>query len=227
MTRLRILFLCNIAPLSPTSGAVIQTYHFMRLLGQSHDIGVWAISDEDHSSSAFAVGDVLASRRFVPMPKERALGRRWAWVTGRNPMARWGYHGPELEQSVRAQCEQLHVAHFFMGLLGNDDRPRLVFNAHDAIHVVLERAHPSLSQTSLPRYLLGRWFAEAVRRMEAQVVRSADLVCCVSTTDAQHFRLQERAHRVAITQTEWMSSISFPRPDCPTRTHRSSSLLAQ
>jgi|SRR6478735_6598981 len=224
MTRLRILFLCNIAPLSATSGAVIQTYHFMRLLGQSHEIGVWAISDEDHPSSEFgAVGEVLAYRRFVPMPKERAIRRRWAWLSGRNPMARWGYHGPELEQSLRraieefrpdiVQCEQLHVAHFFMNLLGDRSRPRLVYNAHDAIHVVLERSRPARSQTSLPRHLLDGWFVEAVRRMEGRVVRDADLVCCVSSTDAQNLGLYERARRFAITPNGVDVDYFVPTPD--------------
>jgi glycosyltransferase involved in cell wall biosynthesis len=159
------------------------------------------------------------------MPKERAIGRRWAWLSGRNPMARWGYHGPELKQSLRVaveefrpdvvQCEQLYLAHFFMALLGDQDRPRLVFNAHDAIHVVLERSRPSRAEVSVSRYLLDSWFVAAVRRMEAKVVRKADLVCCVSSTDADSLRLPTEAQRFAITANGVDIDYFSPTPDLP------------
>jgi polysaccharide biosynthesis protein PslH len=204
----RILFLCNTPPLSPTSGAVIQTYHFMRLLGERHEIGVWAVSPRQHAKAEFgALGEKLAYRRFVPLPKERRVGRRWAWLSGINPMARWGYHGSELEISLRTaveefrpdivQCEQLHVAHFFLGLEQQPRPPLLVFNAHDAIHVVLARSRSQ--SASRPRQLLDIWFVAAVRRMEKAVVRKADLVCCVSDTDAEALDLQRESKRFAVT----------------------------
>ncbi len=221
---MRILFLCNTPPLSPTSGAVIQTYHFMRLLGVRHEIALWAVSDRQHDKSEFGeLGAQLAYLRIVPMPPERALSRRWAWISGRNPMARWGYHGAELEQSLRTavrefqpdvvQCEQLHVAHFFLKLMHESRRPTLVFNAHDAIYVVLTRSQPK--SAALPVRLLNSWFTEAVRRMESAVVRKSDLVCCVSQVDAQALKLEESAKRFAVTPNGVDIDYFSPLPDAP------------
>jgi polysaccharide biosynthesis protein PslH len=221
----RILFLCNTPPLSPTSGAVIQTYHFMRLLAEkNHEVGLWAISPQEHARSEFgALGEKLAYQRSVSMPKERRFGRRWAWLSGKNPMARWGYHGPELEESLCAavadfqpdivQCEQLHVAHFFLGLANKQPHPLLVFNAHDAIHVVLARSRAK--SASGPRQLLDSWFVEAVRRMEAGVVRKADLTCCVSDTDAEALHLRREAKRFAVTPNGVDIDYFSALPDAP------------
>ena len=199
---MKILFVTSASPGYPNAGAVIQTHHFIRLLAKKHQVGLWSFSNgesgRDLGSLKRCLSFVHFEERILNLSPIDRIRRRAGWIFGRNAMGRWGYTEKSmknsLERAIRefqpdvVQFEQLHVAYPIFPLSLQPKRPVLVFNAHDAIHVVLQRSLKEQIKENYPfnlRTILDRWFCRAVKKMELDVVKTSDVLFTVSEVDAK------------------------------------------
>jgi glycosyltransferase involved in cell wall biosynthesis len=225
---LRILFVCSEPPDAPSAGSIIQTYHFLRLLSSDHEVGVWSYASDDPERMEL----VRARCAYTSFERPRSchpIRNRLEWITGRDPMARWGYRGEDVLRSLDVaigefapdfvQFEQLHVAWPLLKLVHRKRRPRLIFNAHDAVYVMLERAGASSPPKKAIQNLLSSWFCRQVKRVELEISHTADAVFCVSEIDARMLELPSRAKRYFVTpngvDTEYFQPLTSKLPDAP------------
>lgn len=223
---MKVLFVTNMPPSYPTNGAIIQTHHFMRLLLEKHEVGLWTFSNEQGPD----LGPLAKKLSFVHIePKRRAQQitgklRRWGrWLSGHDPMSRWSYDGSLVRDSIQSSFEefkpdvimfeQLHMSYPIIDLEHLPNRPLLAFNAHDAIHVVLKRSY-SQGKSNIFHRLLNQHFVNVIENFEKKVVNKADVVFSVSDVDAEHLQVEKQASDWAVTpngvDTDYFQILSDP-----------------
>jgi polysaccharide biosynthesis protein PslH len=193
---MRVLFLTPQSPYPPRQGTAIRNWALVRHVARHHSVTLLSFAGTSQSGAAPALSAVCETVCFATAP-ERPTWRRVLTLASTLPdLARrlWSDDMVSLiGQAIRtggyevAQIEGLEMAPYVPVLRRLAPRTRIVYDAHNAEHVIQERA------LAVDRSRPARWIpalysllqVPRLRSYERHVCALADSVLCVSAEDAR------------------------------------------
>lgn len=192
---MNILFLAQIIPYPLDAGPKVKTWNVLRYLAScGHRITFVSFVRPDELPYVSALNEFCESVHVVPIRRNRFL-EPWYFlksIWNRRPYLVERDDRKELRDVVsRLQVEKkIDVIHAdqitmaqFADIPSQDKsmRPLLVFDAHNAVWVIVDRM-----ANTMPFFLrpFGRWEAERMKKYEGGLVRSFDYILAVSDIDS-------------------------------------------
>lgn len=192
---MRLLFLTQIIPYPPDSGPRIKTWHVLRYLAQNgHRVTLASYVRPDEEAYVPALKQVCEQIYTVPMQRSRARDVYYllrSFLSGRPflierddlPKMRFLVNRLLREETFDyALADQLTMTQFLLnGKRG--EKPRIIFDAHNAVWTIVERM-----QHSVPWFLkpVTRIEAGRVKRYEGILTREFDYTLAVTEIDRQY-----------------------------------------
>jgi len=193
---MNILFLAQIIPYPPDAGPKVKTWNVLRYLAScGHRITFVSFVRPDELPHVQALNEFCESVHVIPIRRTR-LWEPWYLIRSlwnRRPFLVERDDRKELRDTVaRLQeekrfdvihADQVNMAQFAISPAHPDsERPLLVFDAHNAVWVILERI-----ANTMPFFLkpFGRWEAERMKKYEGELVRAFDYTMAVSGVDSR------------------------------------------
>ena len=198
---MKILYLSQLVPYPPDSGAKVRQYYVLRYLAQRHQVNLVAFSRSDDTPEALAhLKEFCRDVRTVPMERSRlrdGLALLGSWLRGESFIIRRD-KVPAMTALVEEElldggydvvhADQLWMAQYALlaaGLSGQGriERPRLILDEHNACFQIFQRLaegeHSPLKRLALDR----EW--RALQRFEGQACSRFDRVVTVTGEDRQ------------------------------------------
>lgn len=198
---MKILYLSQLVPYPPDSGAKVRQYYVLRHLTQRHQVSLVAFSRSDDTPEALAhLKEFCRDVRTLPMERSRlrdALALLGSWLRGESFIIRRD-KVPAMTALVEEElldggydlvhADQLWMAQYALlaaGLSGQGriERPRLILDEHNACFQIFQRLaegeHSPLKRLALD----SEW--RALQRFEAQACSRFDRVVTVTGEDRQ------------------------------------------
>lgn len=198
---MKILYLSQLVPYPPDSGAKVRQYYVLRHLTQRHQVSLVAFSRSDDTPEALAhLKEFCHDIRTVPMERSRlrdGLALLGSWLRGESFIIRRD-KVPAMTALVEEElldggydlvhADQLWMAQYALlaaGLSGQGriERPRLILDEHNACFQIFQRLaegeHSPLKRLALD----SEW--RALQRFEAQACSRFDRVVTVTGEDRQ------------------------------------------
>ena len=200
---MEILFLTQIIPYPPDAGPKVKTWHVLRYLaGRGHRVTLASFVRPEEAGHVAELRTVCAEVHTVPIRRSRmADAGYWlrSHLTGRPFLIERDDLGEmrALVQRLVADrpfdaihCDQLTMAQFALpfarraeaGAAPSNERPRLVFDAHNAVWTIIERMGENAPALLKPVAALE---ARRVKRYEGMIVRHFDHTLAVTEPDRQ------------------------------------------
>lgn len=193
---MNILFLAQIIPYPPDAGPKVKTWNVLRYLAScGHRITFVSFVRPDELAHVSALNEYCDSVHVIPIRRVR-IWEPWYLLKSlwnRRPYLVERDDRKELRDTVaRLQAEkkfdvvhadQITMAQFAVSpSQGVTSSPRLIFDAHNAVWVILDRM-----ANNLPFFLkpFGRWEAQRMKKYEGELVRSFHYTMAVSEIDAK------------------------------------------
>lgn len=196
---MRILLLTQVVPFPPDSGPKVKTYHVLRYLAdQGHAVTLVSFVREGERQYLNALRSYCSEIRPVPIRRSRVADLKALVTSLRSglPFLVTRDAKPEMFRTVRElvtnqafdiiQADQVTMAQF--ALAARRDRQvtgspsRFVFDAHNAVHKIMERS--AESALALLRPFMARE-GRLLKRYEGMLVRTFDHTFAVSEADKQ------------------------------------------
>lgn len=191
---MHILFLTQILPYPPTSGPKVKTWHVLRYLSQrGHKITLASFVRPEELPYVDAVKDVCSTVHTVPIHRSRVNDVRYflhSLVSGRPFLVeRDDLSGMRavVQQVVKTEpvdvihADQLTMAQFAFPLDTNGSKkPKLVFDAHNAVWTITERM-----KDNAPFYLKPPLWLETkrIKQYEGMLVTDFEATLAVAEPD--------------------------------------------
>ena len=193
---MNILFLAQIIPYPPDAGPKVKTWNVLRYLAScGHRITFVSFVRPDELAHVSALNEFCESVHIIPIRRVR-LWEPWYLlksIWNRRPFLVERDDRKELRDTVaRLQAEKkfdvIHADQITMAQFavtppqGAATSPLLIFDAHNAVWVILDRM-----ANNLPFFLkpFGRWEAQRMKKYEGELVRSFNYTMAVSEVDAK------------------------------------------
>lgn len=222
-----ILFLTQVLPYPLDAGPKVRAYHMLRRLAEQHRVTLVSFTRPDDPPEALRHLRACC-QAIYGVPIRRSLARNlWAGLRGLAtglPITVVRDDNAAMTATLRrltaeAHFDAIHADQLSMawwGLLAAQRtgdpaavapaRPRLILDAHNAIHVLAQRM--AETETHPLRRLLMQREARAFRRYEAAVLRACDAVLTVTEEDRQHLlALQSQMYDVQSTMYDVRSTM--------------------
>jgi polysaccharide biosynthesis protein PslH len=194
----RVLYLTQVLPYPPHSGAKVRQYHMLRHLARRHEVTLVSfIRQEDPPEAIAHLAEICQAVHTVPI-------RRSAWrnlragvegvltggpiVVARDEMAEMSATLHRLVGETQynvIHADQLSMAGYgqLAARASRPHTPRTVLDEHNAIYVLTQRMADT--ETNLPRRLLMNREARAFARYEARMIKSYDALLTVIPEDQE------------------------------------------
>jgi glycosyltransferase involved in cell wall biosynthesis len=216
---MRILALTQIIPYPPDAGPRIKTWHVLRYLAERGDqVTLASFVRPDEMAFLPPVKEVCQAVHTVPIRRSRwndlgyllksqALGK--SFLMERDNLAGMRRLVGSLLAEHRfdvALADQLNMTQFLFGL-PPDQRPRRIFDAHNAVWTIVERMKDRFPAALRPILELEM---RRVRRYEGAVVRQFERTLAVTEIDRDYLAdaAQRDAGRVTGRETDFAARIS-------------------
>jgi len=195
---MRFLFLTPQLPYPPNQGAAIRNYSLISSLAPRHEIHLlsFAHSPPD-AGEAGPLLRLLRQVRVVPFPSRPFLKRALSTLLSPRPDLALRLQSREFQAVVKeklaeerfdaVQVEALEMAPYVEHLVGRKVRPLLVYDAHNAEHLLQKRAFQV--DVRDPRRWLGAFYSllqwRKLRRYEGWVISHFDRLIVTSPQDGK------------------------------------------
>jgi glycosyltransferase involved in cell wall biosynthesis len=200
---MNILFLTQIVPFPPDAGPKVKTYHVIRaLVEQGHAVTLVSFVRPEEVRHLPALQSICKAVHAVPIRRSRfadAFYMLRSYLTGRpflierddlRPMQAMVNRLVRENDFHFIHADQLTMVQFALrGAAAAGNKPRVIFDAHNAVWTIVERMKDN-----------ARWFlkpvlsieAARVKRYEGELLRTVDHVLAV--TDIDRGLLEEALH---------------------------------
>lgn len=200
---MNILFLTQIVPFPPDAGPKVKTWHVIRaLVGQGHSVTLVSFVRPEEVQHLPALQMICKAVHAVPIRRSRLADAFYmlrSYLTGRPFLIERDDLRPMQETVNRLvrendfhfiHADQLTMVQFALrGAAVADKKPKVIFDAHNAVWTIVERMKDN-----------ARWFlkpilsveARRVKRYEGELLRTVDHVLAV--TDIDRSLLEEALH---------------------------------
>lgn len=200
---MNILFLTQIVPFPPDAGPKVKTWHVIRaLVGQGHSVTLVSFVRPEEVQHLPALQMICKAVHAVPIRRSRLADAFYmlrSYLTGRPFLIERDDLRPMQETVNRLvrendfhfiHADQLTMVQFALrGAAVADKKPKVIFDAHNAVWTIVERMKDN-----------ARWFlkpilsveAARVKRYEGELLRTVDHVLAV--TDIDRSLLEEALH---------------------------------
>lgn len=199
---MKLLFLTPQLPYPPRQGTAIRNWGLIRHLSRKHSVTVLSFAEGGVSSSPEMLRTTVERVVSVPTPQRTRAARLPALISGQADLAQRlasAEYAHALEQLLQEQrfdfvhIEALEMAAYLPQLTAYGRtavRPSLIFDAHNAEHVLQRRAFETdVQQPARWPAALYSWLqAPRLRRFESETLRAVHAVTCVSEEDAVSLR---------------------------------------
>lgn len=196
----KILVLTPQLPYPPQQGTAIRNYNLIRQLARQHTIHLLSFAaTEDQPRNLGPLRDLCATLSSIPLPQRSNWDRLFTTVASPSPDMHHRLASNEFHQKLQdasrelqpdvVQIEGLEMAQYGLRAqtLAGENAPLLVFDAHNAEHLLQKRVFETDSRRP------GRWLGalysfvqwQKLRRYEAAICRQADRVLACSAADAR------------------------------------------
>ncbi|MFQ5854345.1 MAG: glycosyltransferase [Anaerolineae bacterium] len=230
---MKLLFLTPQLPYPPHQGTTIRNFHLLAGLAQRHEIALLSFSDGSRRLDDTPLPDLCYRVRTIPTPPDRSVAQRLITtflstqpdMALRLPSDQFQArleHWVQAQQFDVVQVEGIEMGQYALALRKRrllNDRTQLVFDDHNAEHVLQRRAF--LTDARQPRrwpaagYSLVQWLKLSC--YEREVCQTADQVVAVSETDAQALRRLVPGLSPAVVPNG--VDVKFFRPDLTDQNH--------
>jgi sugar transferase (PEP-CTERM/EpsH1 system associated) len=194
----KLLFLTPQLPYPPRQGTALRNWGLIQHLSRQHTITLLSFVEGEVASAPDLLRATVDRAVSLPAPQRTRAARLRALLAGQADLAGRlvspGY-ARALEELLReerfdfAHIEALEMA-AYLPQLKAQPQLKLIFDAHNAEHVLQRRAFESdrrtLSRWPTALYSWIQW--PRLRRFEAETVRAVQAVTCVSPEDAAALR---------------------------------------
>jgi glycosyltransferase involved in cell wall biosynthesis len=208
---MKILFLTEVLPYPPTSGARIRAYYMLRFLASRHHVTLASfVRAEDRLEDLDHLRQLCAAVHTVPMRRSRlrdglalvssAINRQPAVIArdGLPEMRALLYRLVRQTPFDVVHADQTAMAQYALHACRHQaaPKPALLLDQHNAMHLLAERQ--ARLESGLWRFLYRRE-ARLFRRYEAGLCRRFDRLLTVTLADKEaHLALIPKGDRVAI-----------------------------
>ncbi|MBI4761662.1 MAG: glycosyltransferase family 4 protein [Chloroflexota bacterium] len=191
---MNILFLTQIVPFPPDAGPKVKTWHVIRaLVGQGHSVTLVSFVRPEEVQHLPALQMICKAVHAVPIRRSRLADAFYmlrSYLTGRPFLIERDDLRPMQETVNRLvrendfhfiHADQLTMVQFALrGAAVADKKPKVIFDAHNAVWTIVERMKDN-----------ARWFlkpilsveAARVKRYEGELLRTVDHVLAVTDID--------------------------------------------
>lgn len=198
---MRILFLTPQLPFPPRQGTQIRNFHLLKAAASAHRVDLISFAREGESlEGAAPLLEMCGQVKLLPAPRRGGWSRLRALVASPEPdlahrLPSAGFAATlrsmlERERYDAVQIEGIEMARYVAVARAAAPGAAIIFDDHNAEYLLQARAAAvdSRDPSAWPRalYSLIQWLK--LRRYEAEVCRSVDLVLAVSEADAAALR---------------------------------------
>jgi glycosyltransferase involved in cell wall biosynthesis len=189
---MRILFLAQIIPYPPDAGPKVKTWHVLRyLVQQGHEVTFVGFVRPDEIQHLPVLQELCAAVHTVPIHRSRLADMGYflrSFITGR-PFLVERDDLPGMRTLVNSlvssqqfdviHADQLTMVQFGLGHTVQP-KPRLIFDAHNAVWTIVERMASNAAWFLKPALWIE---AKAVKRYEGNLMKQVDRVLAVTDVD--------------------------------------------
>jgi sugar transferase (PEP-CTERM/EpsH1 system associated) len=200
---IKILVLTPQLPYPPQQGTTIRNYNLIAGLAQRHEVHLLSFGDPDEVGRSTPLGELCRSVQAVPAPQRSTGQRLKGLVFSRLPDMAQRLPSVEFETALAAlldredfdvvEVEGIELAQYLAQVArkrGDERRPLLVFDEHNAEYILQQRAFET--DVRIPRRWIGAAYSfvqwQRLRGYERRACLAADRVVAVSETDAGALR---------------------------------------
>ena len=191
-----LLFLTPQLPYPPRQGTAIRNWGLIRHLSQRHAVSLISFADDQQPPKPEALRAACQPLITLPVPSRTRADRLRTLLAGQADLVRRMWD-PAFAQAITQllavsrfdaiHIEGLEMAAYLSTILAAASRARIIYDAHNAEHVLQRRAFQAdLRQwRRWPAALYSRLQTPRLARLEAAVCRVVDEVVCVSGEDGR------------------------------------------